>query len=58
MTKELYDLIERCEGRAGIMFTIKLRKAVVRSEAEEYRKGRNDGLYESSTNDRRQGEQR
>ncbi len=55
MTKKLYDLLERCEGRAGFLFTAKLRSAVRTALKIEYDKGRQDKADEIRAGDRRKG---
>ena len=55
MTKELYAMLERCEGRAGFIFTARLRTAIRRALAIEYNKGRQDKASELRVMDRRKG---
>ena len=55
MTWELYDLLERCEGRAGIIFTTKLRAAIRTALAIEYANGQRNKASELAQADRRKG---
>ncbi len=57
MTAEqtLHDLLERCEGRAGIVFTIKLRHAIRAIRKLEYDDGQRNKASELSMADRRKG---
>ncbi len=51
----LHDLLERCEGRAGIVFTTRLRHAIRAIRALEYADGQRNKASELSMSDRRKG---
>ncbi len=51
----LHDLLERNEGRAGIIFTTKLRAAIRAIRALEYNNGQRNKASELAQTDRRKG---